>query len=85
MSHTGWYVGYVIAFVLIQGIVICVSIVLNLARRIGVQSREISMVILSTGVQTDPMRTVATINKGTESVVGGLSRVRAHLYGREGS
>jgi hypothetical protein len=85
MSHTGWYVGYVIAFVLIQGIVICVSIVLNLARRIGVQSREISMAILSTGMQTDPMRTVATINKGTKSVVGGLSRVRAHLYGHGSS
>jgi hypothetical protein len=85
MSHTGWYVGYVIAFVLIQGIVISVSLVLNLARRIGVQSREISMAILSTAVHTDPMQTVATINKGTESVVGGLSRVRAHLYGTEGS
>lgn len=82
MSHTGWYVGYVIAFVLIWGVVICVALVVNLARRIGVQSREISMAIHATGVQTDSMRDVAAINKGTASVVAGLARVRAHLYER---
>ena len=85
MTHTGWYIGYLIAFVLIQGVVICVAIVLNLARRIGVQSREISMAIFTTGMQTDAMRNVATINKGTESVVAGLARVRARLYERESS
>lgn len=83
MGHLGWYIGYVIAFVLIQGVVICVAIVLNLARRIGVQSREISMAIFTTGVHTDSMRTVAEINKDTASVVTGLARVRARLYERE--
>jgi hypothetical protein len=85
MIHPGWYIGFVIAFVLIQGVVICVAIVLNLARRIGVQSREISMAIHATAVHTGPMRTVATINRGTESVTSGLVRVRARLYESEAS
>lgn len=84
-NHAGWYIGFVIAFVLIQGVVICVALVLNLARRIGVQSEQISMAIFATGVQTDSMRTVAAINAGTESVVAGLARVRATLYERNGT
>ena len=35
---TGWYVGYIIAGVLITVVVILVAIILGLARRIGVQA-----------------------------------------------
>lgn len=81
MTHPGWYIGFFIAFPLIEGVVIAVAIVLNLARRIGDQSREISLAIHATGVNTDAMRDVATINQGTQGVNAGLSRVRSRLFG----
>jgi hypothetical protein len=84
MIHPGWYIGYVIAFSLIWIVVVCVAIVLNLARRIAAQSREISMAIHSTAVHTDEMRHVASINSGTGSLTAGLAKVRARLYERQG-
>ncbi len=82
MGHAGWYIGFVIAFVLIWGVVICVANILNLARRISVQSREISLALNATADNTDAMQLVDTINQGTHSVNTGLERVRAHLYER---
>ncbi|HET7718861.1 MAG TPA: hypothetical protein VFK43_02760, partial [Acidimicrobiales bacterium] len=52
---TGWYVGYIVAGVLITVVVILVAIILGLARRIGVQADVVVGALDQARINTLPL------------------------------
>lgn len=59
---TGWYVGYVIALVVISAVVVLVGMILGLARRIGVQAEEVTASLDEGRINTLPLWDVAKVN-----------------------
>jgi hypothetical protein len=78
---TGWYVGYVIAAVVITIVVICVAIILGLARRIGVQADEIVGIVDRARINTLPLWDVDKVTQGLRSVTRTAQEARAALGG----
>lgn len=80
---TGWYVGYVIAAVLITVVVILVAIILGLARRIGVQADVITGDLDRARINTLPLWDVDKVNGGVRSIINSAQEARAVLGGGE--
>ncbi len=78
---TGWYVGYVIAAVLITVVVILVGIILALARRIGVQAQEVTAALDEARINTLPLWEVDKINSGVRSITRSAEQARQVLGG----
>jgi hypothetical protein len=81
VSLTGWYVGYVIAAVVIAIVVINVAIILSLARRIGVQADQITTALDEARINTLPLWDVDKINGGVRSINQSAMEARAMLGG----
>ncbi len=78
---TGWYVGYVIAAVLITVVVILVGAILALARRIGVQAQEVTAALDEARINTLPLWDVDKINTGVRSITRSAEQARQVLGG----
>ncbi len=78
---TGWYVGYVIAAVLITVVVILVGAILALARRIGVQAQEVTAALDEARINTLPLWDVDKINTGVRSIIRSAEQARQVLGG----
>lgn len=81
VSLAGWYVGYVIAAVVIAIVVINVAIILGLARRIGVQADQITSALDEARINTLPLWDVDKINGGVRSITQSAQEARALLGG----
>lgn len=80
---TGWFVGYVIAAVIIVVVVGLIGWILASARRIGVQANEIVDTIAEIRQTTAPIPEVATLNAKLGHVVSGATTARLSLVGEE--
>lgn len=80
---TGWYVGYVIAAVLITVVVILVAIILGLARRIAVQADIITGDLDQARINTLPLWDVDKVNGGVRSIITSAQEARSALGGGE--
>jgi hypothetical protein len=78
---TGWYVGYVIAGVLIVVVVAMVAIILALVRRISGVADDITDVLDDIRVNTASVPAVGALNEGLLSVVTHASQAREALAG----
>lgn len=78
---TGWYVGYVIAAVIITLVVILVGAILALARRIGVQASEVTAALDEARINTLPLWEVDKINTGVRSITRSAEQARQVLGG----
>ena len=78
---TGWYVGYIIAGVLITVVVILVAIILGLARRIGVQADIVVGALDQARINTLPLWDVDKVNGGVRSIIQSAQEARAALGG----
>ncbi len=78
---TGWYVGYVIAAVIITVVVILVGAILALARRIGVQAQEVTVALDEARIATLPLWDVDKINTGVRSIIRSAEQARQVLGG----
>ncbi len=78
---TGWYVGYIIAGVLITVVVILVAIILGLARRIGVQADIIVGDLDRALINTLPLWDVDKVNGGVRSIIKSAQEARSVLGG----
>ena len=78
---TGWYVGYVIAAVIITVVVILVGMILALARRIGVQAAEVTAALDEARINTLPLWEVDKINSGVRSITRSAEQARQVLGG----
>ncbi len=78
---TGWYVGYVIAALVIVAVVALVGWILGLARRIGVQVNAIAGTIREIRETTAPISTISTLNEKLGNVVRHAARARSGVQG----
>jgi hypothetical protein len=78
---TGWYVGYVIAAVVIVAVVGLVGWILGLARRIGVQVNAIGREITEIRGTTAPIATIGALNAKLAKVVDHAATARRALLG----
>ncbi len=81
VSLTGWYVGYIIAAVVITIVVVLVGIILALARRIGVQAMQITSSLDEARINTLPLWDVDKINTGVRSIIKSAETARQVLGG----
>jgi len=80
---TGWYVGYVVAAVVIVVVVGLVGWLLALARRIGVQAAAIVDALADIRGTTAPIPLVGKLNQKLLHVVQQASTARVALLGEE--
>ena len=81
MTLSGWYVGYIIAAVLIVVVVAMVAIILSLVRRIGALADDITEVLDDVRENTVAVPAVGTLNEGLLSVVTHAAQARTALAG----
>ncbi len=80
---TGWYVGYVVAAVVIVVVVGLVGWLLALARRIGVQAAAIVDALADIRGTTAPIPLVGKLNQKLLHVVQQATTARVALLGEE--
>lgn len=78
---TGWYVGFVIALVVITVVVILAGMILGLARRIGVQAEQITSALDEGRVNTLPLWEVDKVNEELSLIIRDAEAARAVLGG----
>ncbi len=81
VSLSGWYVGYIIAGVIITVVVVLVGIILALARRIGEQAAQITAALDEARINTLPLWDVDKINSGVRSITRSAQTARQVLGG----
>lgn len=81
MGGPVWYIGIVIALALVWVVVICVAVILNLARRISVQARQLAVALNAAAINTDVLQVIPAVNEQVVRVYGGVGGVRAKLLG----
>lgn len=85
MGSSAWYIGLVVGFALVLAVVICVANILNLARRISVQARELSVALNATGTNTDVLQVIPSVNELIVTVYGAIGAVRTNVLERRRS
>lgn len=78
---TGWYIGFVIALVVITVVVILAGMILGLARRIGVQAEQITSALDDGRVNTLPLWEVDKVNEELRLIIRDAEAARAVLGG----
>lgn len=78
---TGWYIGFVIALVVISVVVVLAGMILGLARRIGVQAEVITQVVDEARVNTLALWEVDKVNEELRLLIRDAERARAELGG----
>lgn len=81
VTFTGWYVGYIIAAVVIVVVVAMVAIILALVRRISGLADDITEVLDDIRVNTASVPAVGTLNQSLLSVVTHAAQARQALAG----
>jgi len=81
VTLTGWYVGYVIAAVVIVVVVAMVAIILALVRRITGLADDITDVLDDVRANTTALPAVGTLNESLLSVVTHAAQARNALAG----
>jgi hypothetical protein len=75
-SLGGWYVGLVVGSVMVFAVVVLVAVILQLARRLGLQNRDIADALAAIRKHTAAMPAVDDINSDTARVNDSLARLR---------
>ena len=65
---TGWYIGFVIALIVITVVVILAGIILGLARRIGVQAMAVTESLDESRINTLPLWDVSKVNDSLRAI-----------------
>ncbi len=78
---TGWYIGFVIALVVITVVVILAGMILGLARRIAVQAEAITVSLDQGRLNTLPLWEVDKVNEELRLIVRNAEQARAVLGG----
>lgn len=81
VSLTGWYVGFVIATLIIVVVVILVGMILGLARRIGVQALAANQALDESRINTLGLWEIDKINGGIRSIISSAEEARMALEG----
>ena len=79
---TGWYIGFVIALVVISVVVVLAAMILGLARRIGVQAEAITASLDEGRLNTLPLWEIDKVNEELRLIVRDAEAARAALGGQ---
>lgn len=83
MGSPAWYVGMAVAFAAVLAVVICVAAILNLARRISVQARELAVALHATAGNTDILQAIPAVNDQIVTAYAGVNAVRTAVLERK--
>jgi hypothetical protein len=83
VALTGWYIGFVIAILVIAIVVTCVASILVLARRIGEQAIAIEEALDASRVRTLGLWNVANVNDELGQIVRRAATARSVLEARQ--
>jgi ABC-type multidrug transport system fused ATPase/permease subunit len=83
VALTGWYIGFAVAIVVIAIVVICVSAILVLARRIGQQAMAIEESLDEGRANTLALWNVANVNEQLGQIVRRAAAARSVLESRQ--
>ncbi len=78
---TGWYIGFVIALVVISVVVVLAAMILGLARRIGVQAEAITVSLDEGRVNTLALWEVDKVNEELRLIVRDAEQARLAVGG----
>ncbi len=81
VSLSGWYVGFVIATVVITIVVILVGTILSQARRIAEQAGAITVALDEARINTLPLWELDKVNSGVRSITKSAQQARQVLGG----
>lgn len=79
MGNPGWYIGLFLGLAAVFAVVICVANILNLARRISGQARELALTLSETKSNTDVLHALPGVNKKITDVYGAVGLVRTKV------
>jgi len=77
----GWYVGFVVAAVIITAVVALIAAILQVARRIALQAQMAVQGLSRAYDNTRPLRDLAITSDIARSVTHNLNRVRTAMEG----
>lgn len=77
----GWVLGIVIGLVVVVVVVALVTLIILLARRIGLQAKDIDDALRESANNTAPLAALSTTIGYADTIVAGLARGRARLGG----
>lgn len=77
----GWTLGLVIGLVVVAVVVALVTPIILLARRIGIQAKQIDEALAESRDHTAPLAALAATIEHAEIIVAGLRRGRERLGG----
>ena len=83
VALTGWYVGFAITIVVLAVVVVCVSAILVLARRIDGQANAIEESLEASRNLTLPLWQVAGVNDELGQIVRRAATARSVLEGSQ--
>lgn len=78
---TGWYVGFIISAVTISLVVVLVSMLLVLVRKIGRQALQIEQALEESRANTEAMWEVGLVNDTLGEIIGHATALRRQLGG----
>lgn len=78
---TGWYIGFILAAIVIVVVVILVATILNLASRIGVQARTVTRALDDCRRNTMALWDVPSVNAAIEDINNSAVAARGVLEG----
>lgn len=77
--QTGWYVGFGIAAVIIVIVVVLVAVILRLARKIGIQARDVTLALDDCRANTMALWDVQVVNDGVKDINRSAAAARGLL------
>lgn len=83
VSLSGWYVGYIIATVIIAIVVVLVAMILSLARKIGTQALDITEALHNGREASMPLWEFEKVNDRLRGILRNAQQARAALGGGE--
>lgn len=82
MGSPAWYIGLIVGAGVVLTVVVCVSTILSLARRISIQARELSLALSATVDNTEVLHVIPSVNDKIVTVYEAIGALRTDVFER---
>ncbi|KRA27231.1 MULTISPECIES: hypothetical protein [unclassified Nocardioides] len=80
MGSPAWYIGLIVGAGVVLTVVVCVSTILSLARRISMQARELSLALGATVDNTEVLHVIPSVNDMIVTVHEAIGTLRTDVF-----
>lgn len=80
MGSPAWYVGLIVGAAVVLTVVVCVSTILSLARRISMQAHELSLALGATVDNTEVLHVIPSVNDMIVTVYEAIGTLRTDVF-----